>query len=206
MKLKLPIKQVVSYLPKKELAKLYPISDYRSVTQVISSSKPKNPWVKAAMKDPNSSFSKATRSGTALHKAIDSGEAKDAFQAACLSLFEHDILVDLDEGWGQEQWLAHPLEYKGKFDGVGVFRGKVTLFDHKKTNRRKSPKALLDWFKQLAAYHQAHTFLYPDNPIEQIAIFNIFGKSEDELGTKVSILNQEETLLQTKLFNDQING
>jgi len=206
MKLKLPTKQVISYIPKKELAKLFPISDYRSVTQVINSSKPKNPWVKAAMKDPNSSFSKATRRGTALHKAIDSGEAKDSFQAACLSVFESNILIDLEEVWGQEEWLAHPLEYKGKFDGVGVFRGKVTLFDHKKTNTKKSPKQLLGWFKQLAAYHQAHTFLYPDHPIEQIAIFNIFGRTEEELGTKVSILNQEETSTQTLLFNDQING
>ena len=206
MKLKLPTKQVVSYLPKKELAKLFPISDYRSVTQLINSSKPKNPWVKAAMKDPNSAFSKATRRGTAIHKAIDSGESKDAFQAACLSVFEHEILIDLDEVWGQEEWLAHPLGYKGKFDGVGVFRGKVTLFDHKKTNKKKSPKQLISWFKQLAAYHQAHSFLYPDHAIEQIAIFNIFGITEDELGSNVSILNGEETAAQTSLFNDQING
>lgn len=205
MKLKLPTKQVVSYLPRKELAKLFPISDYRSVSQVLSPPK-KNEWLKAQLKDRTSPMAKATLQGALTHHALETGESKDTFIAACLSRFQQEILTDLDEVWGQEEWLAHPLGYKGKFDGVGVFRGKVTLFDHKKTNRRKSPKQLLGWFKQLAAYHQAHTFLYPDHPIEQIAIFNIFGRTEEELGTKVSILNQEETSTQTLLFNDQING
>ena len=205
MKLHLPTKKVVSYLPKKELAKLFPISDYRSVTQVLSPPK-KNEWLKAQLKDRSSPMAKATRQGALTHKALESGESKDAFINACLTRFEKEILVDLEEVWGQEEWLAHPLGYKGKFDGVGVFRGKVTLFDHKKTNARKTPKALLGWFKQLAAYHQAHAFLYPDHPIEQIAIFNIFGKTEAELGTKVSVLTADETLEQTKLFNHLING
>lgn len=205
MKLQLPTKQVIAYLPKRELAKIFPLAEYRSVTQIINSAKPKNPWVKAAMKDPNSAFSKATRRGTAAHKALDSGEAKDAFQAACLFVFEREILTDLDEVWGQEEWLAHPLGFKGKFDGVGVFRGKLTLFDHKKTNKRKTPKQLEGWFKQLAAYREAHAHLYPDHPIEQIAIFNVWGKEESELGAEATVLSSSETDVHVKEFTSLIH-
>ncbi len=205
MKLNLPIRDVVSYIPKKELAKRFPISDFRSVTQVLSPPK-KNEWLKAQLKDPTSAMAKATRQGTLTHQALETGESKDAFISACLDRFQQEILIDLDEVWGQEEWLAHPLGYKGKFDGVGVFRGKVTLFDHKKTNKRKSPKQLISWFQQLAAYHQAHSFLYPDHPIEQIAIFNIFGKTEDELGTRVTTLDGQEIMAQTTQFNTLIAG
>ena len=47
-------------------------------------------------------MSKATRQGTKTHKALESGEAKDAFTAACLRAFEKDILVDIDEIWGKK--------------------------------------------------------------------------------------------------------
>lgn len=206
MKLHLPTKQVITYLPKKELGKIFPLTDYKSVTQIINSAKPKNPWVKQAMRDPNSAFSKATRAGTAMHRAIDSGESKTAFEAACLHLFERDIMPDIDEVWGQEEWLAHKLGFKGKFDGVGIFRGRLTLFDFKKTNAKKTPKSMANWFTQLSAYSLAHSTLYPDHPIEQVAIFNVFGKTEADLGTKVSILNTAEVKEHLATFTAQING
>lgn len=180
-----------------------PIGQYKSVSQVLSDPS-KAAWFKAQMKDPNSAMAKATKQGSKTHKALETGEAKDAFTAACLDAFAKEILIDLDEVWGQEEWLAHPLGYKGKFDGVGIFRGKLTLFDHKKTNKRKTMSGLQGYFKQLAAYKQAHEHLY-EHTIEQVAIFNIYGKTTDELGTEVTVLTPQQVTEFTKAFNDRID-
>lgn len=205
MKLQLNTKKVIEYLPKKELSKILPLSDYRSVSQCLRDPK-KEAWFKTQLKDKNSPMSKACLQGTRTHKALETGEAKDALTAACLGAFERDILIDLDEVWGQEEWLAHPLGYKGKFDGVGVFRGKLTLFDHKKTNVRKALSGLKGYFKQLAAYKQAHEYLYEGHKIEQVAVFNIFGKTIDEVGTSVTLLTPEEVEMYTTEFNGRISG
>lgn len=203
MKLQLKTKQVIDYLPKKELAKQLPLTSYKSVSQVLSNPK-QAAWIKAQMKDKNSPMAKAAKQGTRTHRALETGETKDAFTAACLDHFERSILIDLDEVWGQEEWLAHPLGYKGKFDGVGIFRGRLTLFDHKKTNKRKTMSGLQGYFKQLAAYKQAHEHLY-DHAIEQVAIFNIYGKTTEELGTEVTILTPDQVFGFTKAFNDRID-
>lgn len=203
MKLQLKTREVIEYLPKKELSKILPLTEYRSVSQCLRDPK-KEAWFKAQLKDKNSPMSRACRQGTRTHKALETGEAKDDLTAACLEAFERDILIDLDEVWGQEEWLAHPLGYKGKFDGVGVFRGKLTLFDHKKTNTRKTRSGLIGYFKQLAAYKQAHDYLYTQWQIEQVAIFNIFGKTAEEIGTEVTILSIDETNEITKEFNSRV--
>ena len=200
MKLQLNIKKVINYLPKKDLAKILPLSDYQSVSQVLS--EPKSAWLKEQYKNKDSAVSKACRQGTRTHTALEKGEAKDALTSKCLEVFEREILVDLDEIWGQEEWLAHPLGYKGKFDGVGIFRGKLTLFDHKKTNKRKNYSGLTTYFKQLSAYTQAHEYLYREHKIEQVAIFNIFGKTPQEVGTNVTILSSE----QAEQFKTEFNG
>ena len=202
MKLQLQNKKVetISYLSKKEIGKLFPVVDYRSVSQVIAP--PKNNWVKAQLKDPESAFAKATRQGSRMHHALETGKTADPFIEQCLDAFNSEILVDLEELWGQEEWLAHPLGYKGKFDGVGIFRGKLTLFDHKKTPKRKTAPMLRGWFSQLAAYKQAHEHLYPKHQIEQLAIFNIYGKTADELGTSVTLLTPKEIADFTSKFND----
>lgn len=203
MKLQLPTKRVISYLPKKELAKQFPLAEYKSVSQVLSDPR-QQAWFKSQMKDKNSVMSKATCQGTKTHKALETGEAKDAFTAACLDVFASDILIDIDEVWGQEEWLAHPLGYKGKFDGVGIFRGKLTLFDHKKTNKPKTKSGLTGYFKQLMAYHQAHTHLYAEYPIEQVAIFNIFGKTIEEIGTTVTMLDSSQMSKFVTQFNERL--
>ena len=205
LKLQLEAKKVdaIPYFTKKQLSGMLPITDYRSVSQVLADPG-KSEWFKAQLRNPQSAMAKACKQGTKTHKALETGEAKDAFTAACLSRFESDILIDLDEIWGQEEWLAHPLGYKGKFDGVGIFRGKLTLFDHKKTNKRKAMSGLGGYFNQLTAYRQAHWFLYPDFFIEQVAIFNIFGKTEDELGTEVTILTPDQMATFTDEFNDRL--
>ena len=203
MKLQLKTKRVIDYLPKQALAGEFPLSNYKSVTQVLSDPR-QAAWFKTQMKDKNSPMAKATRLGTKTHKALESGESKDFFISACLNTFAKEILVDLEEVWGQEEWLAHPLGYKGRFDGVGIFRGKLTLFDHKKTNKPKTKSGLSGYFKQLAAYKQAHEYLYSAFPIEQLAIFNIYGTQIESLGASVSILSAEETATCITQFNERL--
>jgi hypothetical protein len=198
MKLQLKTKQVIKYLPKRELAKQFPLTDYRSVSSVLS--KP-SAWQKAQLKDKNSPYAKATRAGTKMHKALEDGNSKDAFIEACLSIFDRKILTDIDEVWGQEEWLAHPFGYKGKFDGLGIYKGKLTLFDHKKTVKRKTLSGLTNWLQQLAAYKQAHEHLYCDHRIEQIAIFNIYGKTAEEIDANVTVLTLDQLAEFTEAFN-----
>ncbi len=198
-------RSVIEYLPKKELAKLMPLTDFKSVTEVLSDPK-KRSFFKKQMNDPNSCMAKAVKQGTKTHKALETGQAKDELIQACLDFFERDILIDVDEIWGQEEWVAHPLAYKGKFDGVGIFRGKLTLFDYKKTNKRKTKSQLKGYFSQLAAYKQAHEHLYQMWPIEQLAIFNIHGTSVDSLGAEAVVLEPSEVAQFTESFNARIKG
>jgi len=75
-------------------------------------------------------------------------------------------------------------KYRGKFDGVGIFRGIETMWDYKKTNKIKTPSGVKKYLKQCAAYAIAHNEMYGSN-IQQIAIFNIGGKIVDDLSTRV---------------------
>lgn len=204
MKLQLKTKQVIEYLPKKEIARLMPIAEYKSVSQVLS-----NPgqaaFFKSQLKDPNSAMAKAVKQGVKTHRALETGVAKSEFDQLCLDIFNSAIAADLDEVWGQEEWLAHPRGYKGKFDGVGIYRGKLTLFDHKKTNKRKSFSALKGYFSQLAAYKQAHEHLYSSWPIEQVAIFNIYGKTAKDLGAEATVLTLTQLAEFTSAFNLKLN-
>ena len=206
MKLQLKTNQVIKYLTKKELSKQMPLGEYKSVSQVLA--KPRSAWLSTQYKDPNSVVSKARAQGVATHKALETvitksrtTIAKDLLIEAGLLAFEKDILVDLDEVWGQEEWLAHPLGYKGRFDGVGIFRGKLTIFDHKRTNVRKTGSG---YYKQLAAYKQAHEYLYPEHTIEQVAVFNIFGKTADAVGTNVITLDVDQLTSHLEYFNGRL--
>ena len=75
-------------------------------------------------------------------------------------------------------------KFRGQFDGVGVFRGKTTMWDYKKTNKLKTPSQTKNYIKQCAAYAIAHDEMY-GTEIEQIAVLNIGGKTKDELATRV---------------------
>ena len=196
----LTIKQVIHYLPKKEIAKLMPIAEYKSVSQVLSNPK-QVAFFKSQLKKPDSPMAKAVRQGTRTHRTLETGVAKSEFDQQCLDTFENAIGVDLDEVWGQEEWLAHPLGYKGKFDGVGIFRGKLTLFDHKKTNKRKTLSGLKGYFNQLAAYKQAHEHIYRLWPIEQLAIFNIYGTDAETLGAEATVLTASQVDESLEYFN-----
>ena len=194
----------VDYLTKKQLADILPINDFPSVTTVLKDPK-QDAIFRALLKDKNSELSKSVKRGTAAHKAFETGEVKDKLTQAVVDAFAADILPDLDEVYGQEQWVAHPTCYKGKFDLLCVYQGKLTLADYKKTNKRKTHKAMESYYSQLMAYKQAHEYLYPNHPIEQVAIFNIFGKQPEEVDTNVTVLTDDEMDHYLGLFDTKLH-
>tara|TARA_Y100000592_G_scaffold70169_1_gene109146 strand:+ start:536 stop:1204 length:669 start_codon:yes stop_codon:yes gene_type:complete len=183
------------YLTRAQMNKKYgyvPVS----VTKVIRSSKTKREQtkLKELLRDPNSELAKATKRGRKVHQAFETGIIKDAHTQKVVDVFRKDILADIDEVWGQEKSIIHnDHKYCGIFDGVGIYKGKLTLFDYKKTNKaKKNNSSMRNYLLQLCAYKKAHDSMYPDFEIEQVALFNIYGKHIDEVATNIKILTKDE--------------
>lgn len=138
------------------------------------------------MKDRNSATYKAVVAGRRAHVTLEHDDAaKDEFQEALLETYNRDIGVDIDETWAKEMGVVSTKhKYRGKFDGVGVYKGRETVWDYKKTNKIKTPSGVKNYLRQCSAYAIAHNEMYGSN-IDQIAIFNIGGKTIDELNTRV---------------------
>jgi len=150
----------------------------------------------AQMRDKNSAVYKAVMNGRRAHTALENNEAKDAFNQRILESFDRDIGVDIDATWAKEMGVVSArYKYKGKFDGVGVFRGRETVWDYKKTNKLKTPSGVKKYLKQCAAYAIAHNEMY-ESKIDQIAIFNIGGKTVDEISTRVFTYDLSEDIKQ----------
>ena len=81
----------------------------------------------AQMQDKNSAVYKAVIAGRRAHQTLEHDDAKkDAFQEALLETYNKDIGIDIDETWAKEMGLVSTkYKYKGKFDGVGIFRGQA---------------------------------------------------------------------------------
>jgi len=150
----------------------------------------------AQMQDKNSAVYKAVVAGRRAHNALENDEAKDAFNQRILEVYDREIGIDVDTTWAKEMGLVSVKHrYKGKFDGVGVFRGRETVWDYKKTNKIKTPSGVKKYLKQCAAYAIAHNEMY-DSKIDQIAIFNIGGKTIDEISTRVFTYDLSEDIKQ----------
>ena len=165
------------YLTLPAAVKKYAAKEFPSPTKVWSTlNKKERAIFEAQMRNKNSAVYKAVMKGRFAHKALEDGEAKDKFNQTILEAFDRDIAIDIDETWAKEMGLVSIRhKYKGKFDGVGVFRGRQTVWDYKKTNKIKTPSGVKGYLKQCAAYAIAHNEMY-GSEIDQIAIFNIGGK------------------------------
>ena len=175
-----------NYMTLPAASKTYDAKEYPSPTKVWATlNKREKAIFDAQMMDKNSVVYKAVVAGRRAHKTLEDDVAKDAFQEALLETFNKDIAIDIDETWAKEMGVVSVSHrFKGKFDGVGVFRGKPTVWDYKKTNKIKTPSGVKKYLKQCAAYAIAHNEMY-DTSIDQIAIFNIGGKTIDDIGTRV---------------------
>ncbi len=184
-------RNVISYLSRKDLQSLFNWDQLKSASQLFMTDIEKEKF-KKLINDPSTAVSKAVRAGRKAHSTLETGIARDAMNAEILNAFERAFNKDLEEVWGVEEWLAHPFGIKGRFDGVGVFKGKLTIFDHKKTNKRKTRYQLKSYFDQLIAYRVSHNYLYPDYTIEQIAIFNIWGTEPGNVDADSTVVTDEE--------------
>ena len=177
------------YLTLGAATKKYAAKEYPSPSKVWSTlNKAEKEAFDRMMRDKNSATYKAVIAGRRAHMTLEHDDAqKDEFQEKLLETYNKEIGVDIDETWAKEMGvvsMAH--KYRGKFDGVGVYRGRETVWDYKKTNKIKTPSGVKKYLKQCAAYAIAHNEMYDSN-IDQIAIFNIGGKTIDEISTRVFV-------------------
>jgi hypothetical protein len=160
--------------------------DFPSPTKIFSGlNVTQTEFFKKQMANKESAMYKAVQHGRKAHRALETDIAKDAFERAILRKFKREIAIDIDETWGREGGLISlKKQFKGKFDGVGVFRGLETVWDYKKVNRPKTESQIKNYIKQCAAYAIAHDEQY-GTTIEQVAIMTIAGKESRELTTRV---------------------
>ena len=176
-----------------ELTREYDAKDFPSPTKIFAAlNRKQTEFFRKQMKDKTSVIYQAVQSGRRAHRAIETDTARDDFERAILRKFNREIGCDIDETWGREHGLISlRKKFKGKFDGVGVFRGTETVWDYKKTNRQKTEAQVKNYFKQCAAYAIAHDEMY-GTKIEQLAVMLIFGKEKNQLGTQIFTIEGTE--------------
>lgn len=181
------------YVTLPKLTKQYDAKAWPAPTKVFSTiNKAQTAFFNKQMKNKNSVVYKAVLAGRKAHNALETGNAKSLMEERVLELFDREIGCDIDETWAKEMGLISTKHrFKGKFDGVGIFQGKVTMWDYKKTNKLKTPSQMKNYLKQCAAYALAHDEMY-GTKIQQIAIMNIGGKTVDDLTAKVSVFEPSE--------------
>lgn len=150
---------------------------------------------------------KAMKDGTRAHVAIEKNKAfeKDLLNEAVLNTFHSDFSPIIEETWAKEKGVMSLGSYAGKFDSTGVIEGVPTLWDYKKTNVKKYRSGMKTYFKQLAAYLQAHNEIY-NTKVEQVAVLNIFGKKPEEVGSQIILLSSDELIHYTDLFQEDLSS
>ena len=192
------------YLTLPAAVKKFAAKEFPSPTKIWATLNKKQKAIfDAQMRDKNSAVYKAVMKGRFAHTALENNEAKDSFNQRILETYDRDIGVDIDDTWAKEMGVVSVThKYKGKFDGVGVFRGRQTVWDYKKTNKIKTPSGVKGYLKQCAAYAIAHNEMY-GSEIDQIAIFNIGGKVIDEISTRVFTFDLTDDIKQSWLDDVQ---
>ena len=178
----------IDYKPRKLLKVEYPeLIAAPSVTQWLKDEK-SDRFFRHAMRNPESSIAKAVKAGKQAHHVLETGDVKNEMDEAVITCFNDNILCDIDKVIGREETVVHPVGYNGKFDLMASFRDEFTIIDYKKSNKKRTPSTLKQYFQQLMAYRFAHNFLYPSHYITQVAIVNIYGTDVDDIKSNVTIL------------------
>ena len=129
------------YLSLPAVTKKYAAKEFPSPSKIWATlNKREKAMFDRMMQDKNSATYKAVIAGRRAHMTLEHDDAKqDAFQEALLETYDRDIRVDIDETWAKEQGLVSVThKYRGKFDGVGIYKGVPTVWDYKKTNKIKT--------------------------------------------------------------------
>jgi len=178
----------IDYKPRRVLKVEYPeLIIAPSVTQWLKDEK-SDKFFRKAMKNPNSCVAKAVAAGKQAHKVLETGDTQSPMDEAVIDCFNTDILCDIDKVVGREETVVHPVGYNGKFDLMASFRDEYTIIDYKKSNKKRTPSTLKQYFQQLMAYRFAHNWLYPSHYITQVAIVNIYGTEVDDIKSNVTTL------------------
>lgn len=201
------------YLSLPAVTKKYAAKEFPSPSKIWATlNKREKAMFDRMMQDKNSATYKAVIAGRRAHMTLEHDDAKqDAFQEALLETYDRDIRVDIDETWAKEQGLVSVThKYRGKFDGVGIYKGVPTVWDYKKTNKIKTPSGVKKYLKQCSAYAVAHNEMYGTD-ISQIAIFNIGGKTIEDLSTRVFVYDmndgpKDEWLADVKKYWNEIQS
>lgn len=175
------------------LKKEYQAKELPAPTKIFATlNKAQAAFFKKAMENKESNVYKAVSRGRKMHNAIETGVSKDLITQAAIECFEKEIAVDVDEVWGAEHGLiSQSNKFVGKFDSVGVYKGRTTMWDYKKVNKLKTPSAIKNYIKQCAAYAIAHDEMYDTN-IEQIAVMMVGGKEVGEMTSRVYTFDGDE--------------
>ena len=183
------------YLTLPAVTKKYDAKEFPSPTKIWATlNKREKAFFDRQMLDKNSALYKGVIAGRRAHKTLEDDAAQDEFQSALLEMYNNEIANDINETWAKEKGVVSQThKYKGKFDGVGIYRDRETIWDYIKSNKVKTPSGAKKHLKQCAAYAIAHNEMYGSN-IDQIAIFNISGKTIDELSTRVFAYNLENEI------------
>lgn len=175
----------------------------KGVIQMINKIKEKNSKEGKVIRE-------ATKLGTASHKTIEKKKVdltttqkrEDPEKALLLervleeySKFEK---ASIEEILAKEKGVFNE-SFKGKFDSAAIVKGSPYIFDYKKTNKALDKSRMQTYFKQLCGYRLAHNFLY-ENKIDSLGIYNIYGKTADEIGSQFIELNDFEIKFYTDLF------
>jgi len=145
-----------------------------SVTTILGATKDMtalNEWRKRIGEDKAAQITReAAGVGTAMHANLERfiiGEQRQPgnnpvhVQANAMA----DVIIEnglsrVSEVWALEQSLYFPGLYSGTTDGIGVFDGEPSVFDHKQTNKPKKEEWVEDYKIQLVAYILAHNEVY----------------------------------------------
>lgn len=194
------------YFTMEELSNLFNTKNYLAPT-TLSSSKD-NSFMQYARSNPKSPIYQAIKAGSDFHKSIEDGIGVDKRNKELLDYFNTHIVPTISEVWAMEKAVvSHRHGLKGVLDGVGILKGRSTIWDYKKVNSLKSDKKLEGYFKQLASYAICHNEMYGEvnGRIDQIAVIQIAGKPTDQISHKITIVKPVDLIDIKKKYIEETN-
>jgi ATP-dependent exoDNAse (exonuclease V) beta subunit len=145
---------------------------YPSVTSILAATKPQKDRLalqqwrqKIGTKEAQQITVDASRRGISLHVAIKNYlQQKSISEEIETNLYWHSIKPILDrveEVHLVESAIYHSLyQYAGCFDCLGMWSGKLCVFDWKTASKPKKTEWITDYFLQVTAYIRAINYFY----------------------------------------------
>tara|TARA_R110000787_G_scaffold100723_3_gene205806 strand:- start:5642 stop:6331 length:690 start_codon:yes stop_codon:yes gene_type:complete len=149
-----------------------------SVTTILDQTKDKtylNEWIKrVGVQEARRIKECAAHRGTYMHEILEhyfldteppkkiSPEA-GKFKRMAKVIKEQGLIPDVSDIYAAEVRLHCKDLYAGTTDGIGLYKGNLSIIDFKQSNRDKREDWIQDYFIQLAAYATAHNWMMGTN-------------------------------------------